>query len=198
VSDSEPTDSRGRPLYGRAREVAQAADQRRRAEAEALATYQAVARALVKLMARGALSGPDALRNLVGPGDALRILRAAGMDAEPVAAGWQADQLPSGPAEHKSSPWASSPDHDPRVAHALVQGASDGELARIRVAVAQEYAQAAAGKAARQQSRVMWHSRHGAVVDGGTAPLGVSLGPDGAPVQVSRVNESVPPLGSEK
>ena len=186
------TDSRGRPLHGRALQVAQAGERRRQAEAEALATSQAVARALLRLMARGSLSGPDVLRNLVGHDDALRILRAAGMNAEPAAASWQA----AAPVQQAQSTgrtaalWASSPDHDPRMVAALTRpGVTDAEIAAVRAQVAAEYAARAAERAARRQSSgVMWRTRDGSVVTDGTAP----------PVQASRVNQAVPPLGSEE
>jgi len=192
LSDAELTDSRGRPLHGRALQVAQAGERRRQAQAEQEATHQAVARALVTLMARGSLSGPDVLRNLVGPGDALRILRAAGMNAEPVAASWEA----ATPVQQAQSTgrtaalWSSSPDHDPRMVAVLTRpGVTDAEIAAVRAQVAAEYRQAAAEKAARRQSSgVMWRTRDGEAVTDGTAPL----------VQSSRVNQAVPPLGSEE
>jgi hypothetical protein len=168
------------------------ADARRQAEAEQEATYQAVARALVKLMARGSLSGPDVLRNLVGHDDALRILRAAGMNPGQVAASWQA----ASPVQQAQSTgrtaalWASSPDHDPRMVAALTRpGVTDAEIAAVRAQVAEEYRARSIQQAARRQSSgVMWRTRDGSVVTDGTAP----------PVQASRVNQAVPPLGSEE
>lgn len=206
LSDSaELTDSRGRVKHPpdcscKVCKGVRTAEVRRQAEAEQAATVRAVARALVQLMARGSLSGPDALRSLVGHDDSLRILRMAGMDADTVAGSWQADQPPSGPAEQKSSLWASSPDHDPRVMQAILHG-TDAEVSAIRAAVAQEYKQRAAEKTARQQSSVMWRTpRDGypegvPVVDGTSVPAGLSPGPDGAPQQRSVVHHGVQELG---
>ena len=146
----------------------------------------------MRLLARGALSGPDALRSLVGTDDALRMLRMAGMNAEPVAASWEA----AAPVQQAQSTgrtaalWASSPDHDPRMLAVLTRpGVTDNEIAAVRAQVAQEYRQRAADKAARRQSNVMWRTRDGEAVTDGSAP----------PVQAaSRVNQAVPPLGSEE
>jgi aminopeptidase N len=199
LSDTEQlTDSRGRPLHGRALQVAQAGERRRQAEAEQAATVRALARAVVQLLARGAASGPDVLRSLIGPGDALRVLRLAGLNAEVVAGNWDG-QAPRQATTQLNGGWAADPDHDPRVTEVMRRpGATLAEINAVRAQVAAEYAARAAEKAARREPAVLWHTRDGIPVVDGTAPLGVSLGPGGAPVQSSRVSESVPPLGSEE
>jgi hypothetical protein len=164
--------------------------ERERAEAEQEATHQAVARTLVRLLARGALSGPDALRNLVGHDDALRVLRAAGIHPGQAAASWQAEAAPRQATTQLNGGFAGDPDHDPRVTEVMRRpGASWAEINAVRGQLSQEYRAREAEKAARRQSNVMWHTRDGEAVTDGTAP----------PVQAaSRVNQAVPPLGSEE
>ena len=142
------TDSRGRPLHGNALAYAQAAEERRRAEAEREAQHRAVARALIKLMARGPLSGPDALRNLLGEQDAALVLRAAGMNATAVAAGWQA----AAPAPRQTSASVfdsgyADPDHDPRVTEVILRpGATWDEINAVRAQVIAEHEGRALGR----------------------------------------------------
>ena len=112
-----------------------------------------------------------------------------GSGARELAAGWQADQPPPGPAEQKSALWASSPDHDPRVTHALTHGATDAELAKIRAEVAAEYAQRAAEKAQRTDA---YYGR-----DRMPAAMGAAVDERGVPAQRSVVHTDVAPLGSE-
>jgi hypothetical protein len=162
--------------------------QRDAAGAEAVATSQAVARALLRLLARGSLSGPDALRSLVGHDDALRILRAAGMNAGAVAEGWQADQAaPRQATTQLNGGYAGDPDHDERVTEVLRHG-TDAELALVRREVADEYARQALAAGARRRE-YYGHDRPMAI--------GVSQGPDGAPLQASTVHTSIPELGTE-
>ena len=56
-------------------------------------------------------SGPDILRLLIGPEDALTVLDSVGYGARELAESWQADQPSPGPAQRKSSLWAGSPEH---------------------------------------------------------------------------------------
>ena len=161
---------------------------RRQAEAEQAAAYAAVARALVKLCSACPLSGPDVLRNLVGPADSLRILRMAGMDPALAAGGWEGSAPVRRQASTSLGDWG--PDHDPRVTELLRRpGVSDAELARVRAEVAQEYRIRAMEKAARDRDY------YGLDVP---AAMGVSTGPGGVPLQRSLTHTDVPSLGSEQ
>jgi hypothetical protein len=205
------TDSKGRPLAGRALDLARQKQIRELEEAERAAQKakteaeearaitrrirRRTARAVVAMAAgecrRTGQAVPDLLRARLGADDADAILADAGVTAPPA--------VPRGPAQVKSSPWAGSPDHDPRVVQALVHGASDAELAKIRAGVAAEYAGRALERQAQRQSAVMWRTRDGTpVTDGGPAVLGASYGPSGAPVQRSAVHGDVPGPGSEE
>ena len=175
----------------------QAAEEHRKAAAGAEQTRRDSA--WLTVMASG---GPDAVIALArrhgDPARAVRLLTAAGLDAAGITERWRADA----PQQHSSSggagPWAGSPDHDERVTRALVQGASDGELSKIREQVTAEYRQAAVQRAARRQSSAMWATRDGSVLrDGSGVVMGASLGPDGAPAQRSVVHAEVPELGSD-
>jgi hypothetical protein len=148
MPDPEFTDSNGRPLAGRALDVAREARIRKLEEAERAAqtardeaeqaraaltrVERTTARALVAAAAaearRTGQAVPDLLRARLGA-DADEILRAAAVPA-PAA---------PRPAQQSSSPWAGSPDHDERVTRALLHGAPDAELAQIRQQVAAEY-----------------------------------------------------------
>ena len=213
-SDSQFTDHRGRPLAGKALDLARAkqireleqaraAAEKARAEAEqARAITRAVrrrtARAVVAMAAaearRTGQAVPDLLRARLGAEDAEHILADAGVAAPPAA--------PRAPVQSAGQSataglWASSPDHDPRVVQALVRGAGDGELSTIRAEVAAEYASRAAERQARQQSNVLWRTGRGELLtDGSPAVLGASYGPSGAPVQTSRADSSVQALGT--
>jgi hypothetical protein len=162
---------------------------RREAETENRAAIQAVARTLVKLMSRGSLSGPDALRAAVGQDDCLRILRIAGMNAGQIAAGWEAGAPVQTVQSNGSTAamWAASPEHDARMIAALTRpGVSDAEIATLRAELTKEYRQRAVQQATRRSSAPMWVTRDGSVVrDGNAAAPGVSLGPSGAPQQRS-------------
>jgi hypothetical protein len=184
------TDSKGRPLHGRALQVAEAADRRRQAGAEQAATVRALARAVVQLLARGPLSGPDALRNLIGPDDALRVLRLAGLNADSVAGNWAA-QAPQQVTTQLNGGWAGDPDHDERVIAVLRRpGASMAEISRVRAAVAAEYAERAAEKAHREDE---YYGRT-------TMPVAVGVSTDdyGRPVQRELIHHDVPELGSDR
>lgn len=186
-SDMELADSRGRPLHGRAREVAEAAEVRRRAEARHHSLDRALARVLLKLLAQpGGLSAPDALRRLADdPEDALLICEAAGLDPRAVRARW-ADAAPAAPAQSRSDFYSQFPDHHP-----------DFLAGRRTLAdVTAEYRERTAAKAARPS--VMWRTRDGAVVDGIDVPMGASIGVDGSPQQHSIVHTSVAELGTEE
>ncbi len=171
--------------------------ERERAEAEQAQTRRDAA--WFAVMGAG---GPDAVIALARQhGDlprARRLLAAAGLDADGIIGRWRAEAPQVRQFSSGGDPWGASPDHDERVTTALLRGAGDGELARIRAEVAAEYWQAAAEKTVRRESSVMWRTRDGeTVMDGTAAPMGVSLSPAGAPVQTSRVDESVPPLGAD-
>jgi hypothetical protein len=178
----------------------QAAEARRLAEAEQAATVRAMARAVVQLLARGAQSGPDALRSLIGEADAIRVLRLAGLNAGVVAANWQAS-VPVTASAHQSrtaAMWAASPDHDPRVTQVLTRpGSTMAEVAAVRAQVAGEYAGRQLERQAREQSSVLWRTRSGVVADGQAPVTGASYGPSGAPAQRSQVHGDVAELGSE-
>jgi hypothetical protein len=202
MSSETLTDVRGRPLHGAALANAQAAEERRQAEREALAAYQAVARGLVLAAARlTGLPGPDALRALFAPlgaegaVSALTVLRVAGHDAGAQAAAWRAQRPAS--QSRTAAMWASSPDHDPRVMEAVARGATDAEISAVRAQVAAEYADRAAERQARSQRSVMWRTRSGEAVADGSGAMGVSLDDYGAPHQRSLVHRDVPELGSE-
>ena len=187
--NNELTDSKGRPLHGRALLVARAGEQRRQAEAEQQATVRAVAGALVRLVSGHGLPGPDALRNLIGADDALRVLRMAGVDPMLAAGGWEA----AAPVRRQASAqfsngYAGDPDHDPRVL-AVLQRGSDAELAAIRAQVHEEYKIRAMEKAARDRDY------YGLDVP---AAIGVSQGSGGVPLQTSVTHTDVPALGSEQ
>ena len=175
----------------------QAAEEHRKAAAEAEQTRRDSA--WLTVMASG---GPDAVLSLArrhgDPGRAVRLLTAAGLDAAGIAERYREDSPRQVSSSGGAGPWAGSPDHDPRITRALLRGASDSELSQLRAEVTAEYRQDAAQRAARRQSSAMWACRDGSVLrDGSGAPPGVSLGSAGQPVQTSRVNESVPPLGSD-
>jgi hypothetical protein len=180
------------------REAERAAQKARDEAEEARAITRRVrrrtARAVVAMAAaearRTGASVPDLLRARLGAGDADAILADAGVTAPP--------EVPRGPAQARSSPWAGSPDHDERVVQALVHGASDGELARIRAEVAAEYAGKSLERQARQQSTVMWRTGRGELVmDGAPAVIGASYA-GGVPAQRSQIRTDVPELGSEE
>jgi hypothetical protein len=162
--------------------------ERERAEAEQEATVRAVARALVRLAAAGPLAGPDALRNLVGHDDALRVLRMAGVNPAQAAQGWEeAAPVQRQASAQLNSGYAGDPDHDERVTRALLHGVSDAELAKIRAEVRAEYA----GRALERRRREdVYYGR-----DVMPAPAGVSVSERGIPRQRSVVHADVPPLG---
>jgi hypothetical protein len=191
LSDTEQlTDSRGRPLHGRALQVAQAGERRRQAEAEQAATVRALARAVVQLLARGAASGPDVLRSLIGPGDALRVLRLAGLNAEVVAGNWDG-QAPRQATTQLNGGWAADPDHDPRVTEVMRRpGATLAEINAVRGQVAAEYAQRAAERKAHEDR---YYGR-----DQMPAAMGASTDEIGRPVQRSLIHHDVPELGVER
>jgi hypothetical protein len=154
------------------------------------AQLEAHGRAIVALAAlvgrQGGQSGAEVLRRITDSETALTVLDSVGYGARQLAETWQADQPSSpGPAQRRSSAWAGSPDHDERVTYALVHGASDAELAKIRAEVAAEYAGKAAEKAARDRDYYGLRP----------AAIGVSQGLDGAPLQRSAVRHDVPELG---
>jgi hypothetical protein len=136
---------------------------------------------------REGASGPDIARRITDPETALQVMDSAGYSARQLAGTWKADQPAPAPAQRSSS-WSSSPDHDERVTRALLHGAPDHELAAIRAEVAAEYAHRAMAKQRRDDE---FYGRDR------PAAIGVSQGPDGAPVQRSTVFRDTPELGSE-
>ena len=176
-----------------------AAGERRAAEAEQAATVRAVARLgtwMAAQLARSGRSAPDVLREALGHGDALRVLRMAGMDAGQVRGSWEAAE----PAVRQASVqhgggYAGDPDHDERVVALLTRsGTTDAEISQMRRLVAEEYA----GKARAAEAR----RREYYGLDQAPAAMGVSMGPDGRgagrdrPQQRSTVHADVPPLGT--
>ncbi len=166
----------------------QAAEEHRKAAAEAEQTSRDSA--WFAVMGAGGADAVVALARRHGdPGRAVRLLTAAGLDAAGITERYRGDAPQQSSSSGGAGPWAGSPDHDERVTAALQRGAGDGELAQLRERVAAEYRQAAAQRAARQQSAVMWRTPSGETVrDGSSAPMGVSLGENGAPVQRSVVH----------
>jgi hypothetical protein len=134
------------------------------------------------------VSGPDVARSITDTGTALQVMDSAGSGARQLAARWREDVPAAGPAQRRSSSWAGSPDHDPRVTRALLTGASDADLARIRAEVQAEYAGLARQKAARADA---YYGRDN------PAALGVSTGPGGVPVQQSVTHYDVQELGEQ-
>jgi hypothetical protein len=168
----------------------QEAEARRQREAEQEATVRAVARALVRMAAAGPLAGPDALRNLVGRDDALRVLRMAGANPALAAQGWQeAAPVQRQASAQFNSGWSGDPDHDERVTRALLHGVSDAELAKVRAEVRAEYAGRALERRRREDA---YYGR-----DVMPAAAGVSVSERGIPRQQSVTHNDVPPLGSE-
>jgi hypothetical protein len=158
---------------------------RRRAEAEQAQTSRDSAWFAV-MNAGGPAAVIAVARRHGDPGRAVRLLTAAGLDTAGITDRYREDAPQQSSSSGGAGPWAGSPDHDPRVTRALLRGASDAELSKIREQVTAEYRQTAAQRAARRQSAVMWRTPSGeAVRDGSGAPPGVSLSPDGAPVQRS-------------
>ena len=189
---SEPlTDSRGRPLYGRAKEVAEAAEQRRRAEAELEQTRRDIA--WMQVMGAG---GPHAVLALArqhgDEGRAVRLLAAGGFDVNEITGRWRASQAPTQTSGNPSL-FANDPEHDPAAMAALQSGGIAAWNAKVReLTEAREAARSQ--RAAR--GAVMWRTPSGElVVDGASVPAGISPGPDGAPQQRSLVHHDVPPLG---
>jgi hypothetical protein len=211
-SDPQFTDSRGRPLSGRALDVAREARIRKLEEAERAARQardeaeqaraitrrirRRTARALVAAYGdearRSGTTAPDLLRARLGA-DAEQILADAGVTAPPA--------VPQGPAQQKSSPWT-DPEHD-KAATDLLLGHVDAEgnlvpgserayqakVAELRAQREQDREQA------RQQPAPMWRTRSGELLtDGMPAVIGASFGPSGAPVQQSMVHHD----GSEQ
>jgi hypothetical protein len=171
-------------------QVAQAGKRRRQAEVEQAATVRAVARALVKLMARGSLSGPDVLRSLIGHDDALRVLRLAGLSPEQVAQNWTS-QAPRQATTQLNGGFAGDPDHDERVTAVMRRpGATLAEINAVRGQVAAEYAQRAAERKAHEDR---YYGR-----DQMPAAMGASVDETGRPVQRSLIHHDVPPLGEER
>ena len=204
-SDSELTDSRGRPLHGSALQTAREAAVRKReaalAEAErhlagraaAMAAERSVvraqSRALLALLAQpGGLPGPDVLRRVLSdPEDAMAICASAGLNPAAVQARW-ADTAPAAPAQSRSDFWGQFPDHN----EDFLRGT------RSLADVTAEHEQRQVARAARRESPVLWRTRDGgAVTDGEPAVMGASFGPGGAPVQRSAVHADVPELRSE-
>jgi len=158
------------------------------------AQLNAHGRAIIALAAlagqQSGSSGPDVLRRLIGQQDALTVLDSVGYGARELAEAWAADApAHGGPAQQKSSSWAGSPEHDPRVTELLLRGAPDAEVHAALRRVREE----AAGKAleARRRSDDYYGRSQ-------PAAIGVSQGPGGAPVQTSVRHDSVPELGSEQ
>ena len=126
--------------------------------------------ALAALVARESGStGPEVLRQVLGRDDALTVLDSAGPGARELAASWQAD-APGRPAQSKSSFWDRFPDHDPRFLSGEAPLAS----------VVAEYGEKAEAKQRREDA---YYGR-----DRMPAAMGVSTGPDGAPLQRSTIH----------
>jgi hypothetical protein len=170
-----------------------AAGERRAAEAEQAATVRAVARLgawMAAQLARSGRSAPDVLREALGPSDALRVLRMAGMDAGQVRGSWEAAEpvIRQASVQHGGG-YSGDPDHDPRVTALLTRsGTTMTEINAVRRQVAEEYA----GKAREAEAR----HREYYGLDQAPAAMGVSMGPDGRPHQRSTVHADVPPLGT--
>ena len=174
-----------------------AAEARQAAEAEQAATVRAVARLgawmASQLARQGGGSAPDILRQALGPSDALRVLKLAGMDESQVRGRWQAAEpvrQASVNGSRSNGGYSGDPDHDPRVTSVLQRpGATMAEINAVRRQVAEEYAGRALEKAARERE---YYGR-----DRAPAAMGVTTGPGGVPVQVSVTRHDVPPLGTE-
>lgn len=170
------------------------AEERHRAEAEQVQTRSDVA--WLTVMRAG---GPDAVIALArqhgDPQRAVRLLQAGGFDVAGITSRWRAEAPHATQRSSKGNPWAGVPEHSDEAMAALASGGG----AAYRAKVAELTAARDAGKQARQQPAVMWRTRSGELVVDGDAPvMGVSFGPDGAPVQGSRVSTGVPELGSEQ
>lgn len=168
----------------------QAAGERRRAEAEQAAMARASARFTVWMAAQFARqgsggSGPDVLRQALGPEDALSVLKMAEYGTEQIRASWAAAAPAQRQASVRLGDWG--PDHDPRVQEVLHRsGATDAEVYAVLRQVREEHA----GKALEAEARRRVY--YG--LDTPRAALGVSEGPAG-PVQRSVVHRDVPELG---
>jgi hypothetical protein len=127
------------------------------------------------------------------------VLDAAGVHAAGPADSWgaEAGRQASSQSAVKAM-FAASPEHDPRVTQAILAGASDAEVSRLLAEVVQEYGERQAERKARQVPGVLWNTRSGPLMESGWAPVGVSLGPDGAPRQRSVTHADVAPLGAEE
>jgi hypothetical protein len=191
-----PLDSRGRPLAGIALEVHLRKQAELAAAAEAREDVAALARVVCRLAARGlGLPAADALAALgvqagpAGRGDALRVLRCAGIDPEPQAHAW-AEQAPIRQQASRGRGWDGDPEHHPEVV-ALIRTPGvpmQAVLEKIAEVAERQARERAAQRAA--SPGVLWATRDGKEVREERAP--VPLQP-----QRSIIRENVPPLGAE-
>jgi hypothetical protein len=194
---SQPVDHRGKPLRGQALEGWRRKQAELAAAVEAREDIAALARMVCRLAARElGVPAPDALAVLgardgaSGQEDALRCLRASGINPEPQRQRW-AEQA-AVQAQHSTGPgWDRDPDHHPEVIALLTSGAPMADV--------QEKIREAAGRAAREREEqlarsrpgVLWETREGEpVLERGHA---TPLRP-----QSSVIHRDVPELGAER
>jgi hypothetical protein len=161
----EPGDTSGRPLTGRAADIAKRAHDRRVAAQEHLAEFQSFARLMV-----AALGGIDTVRARLGRDDALRVASLAGLPVDLIAGQWAASD-PGSTRQvsrvHPDQGYSEDPSHDERVITAVMSGAPMEEVGKVRAQVTKEYAARRAAASARTRDDTADLGIPGVRYDGG-------------------------------
>jgi hypothetical protein len=192
-----PRGGDGRPLTGAALDV----HLRRQAELAAAAAYAEDIKALARTVCRLAagalrLPAPDALAAIgvqAGNGgreDALRVLRAAGLDPGPQRLRWAAEEPLRQSSSVAGDLYAGDPAHDPRVTQAVRAGWPMAEVADLVAEITAERRRLKdeAAASAPLAPGVLWETRDG-------RPVRESRQATPLTPQHSIVRKSVPPLG---